>query len=148
MSEIIPAERSSHFQNYILRLDAVCFPADPPTEINIRSPNEWWWLIRHPNERGGYVAYAGLRRMQDWHDMYLCRVGVLPAFRGHGWQERLIKVREAKARKEKADWLVTDTVYWNTPSMVSLIRRGFEPYTPELPWKPAGVGVIYWRKRL
>ena len=65
--------------------------------------------------------------------------------RGNGLQKRLIKAREAQARKLGYTELISDTT-GNPPSSNSLISCGFKVYEPEEPW--GGSKTIYWIKKL
>lgn len=104
----------------------------------------WWWLIDDGEES---VAFAGMTKSSRWHDtIYLCRAGVMWAHRGHGLQKRLIKAREAYARRLGYRWLITDTARENFASANSLVACGFRLYRPS---KPFGrKGALYWKKRI
>ena len=100
-----------------------------------------WWIATHKDEA---IGYAGLE--QEWDYGYLCRVGILPSFRGKGLQKKFIRVREREARKLKLTYLVTDTRPGNYPSMNSLICCGFKIFKPENPW--SFDDQLYWKKDL
>lgn len=103
----------------------------------------YWWIAY---EGQLPVAFAGVVRSFQWSDTgYMCRSGVLRSHRGKGLQKRLIRVREAKARRLGWNWLISDT-YKNPPSANSLIACGYRTFTPSRPW--GFDGAIYWRKRL
>lgn len=119
------------------RMQEICLPGDRPLPPGLR----WWWIARHNGNPAGFCAL-------EWSDVdtgYLARAGVLPEYRGQGLQKRLIKVREAKARKEHMPALVSDTC--NAPASAnSLIACGFRMFQPSDPWGlPKSV---YWRKIL
>ena len=97
-----------------------------------------WWVVRDCKNEA--VAYAGLYtaiKDQGW----LVRAGVLRHARGGGLQKRLIRVREARARKLGIPVLFTYTADWNKASMASLAQCGFVPYSTSEHY-------IYWSKKL
>lgn len=103
----------------------------------------WWWVLYCDDQP---VGFCSLRPSAYWLDtVYLCRAGVLPQHRGKGLQKRLIRVRERHAKRLKMNWLISDT-YNNPASTNSLIRCGFQMYTPSK--KYGAEGTCYWRKRL
>jgi GNAT superfamily N-acetyltransferase len=124
----------------LLRLNALCFDAgDAPI-----SPytGDWWltYLDREP------VAFAGLSASSQMSCAgYLCRAGVAPGHRGQGLQLRLLRVREAQARRYGWTWLFTDTTS-NPASSNSLIKAGYRLYLPPYPW--AFSHSLYWRKQI
>jgi GNAT superfamily N-acetyltransferase len=108
----------------------------------------YWWLVWPTAYQEGAVAFAGMRPSLQWDDRgYLCRVGVLPWHRGHGLQRRLLRVREAKARRLGWTSVHTDTTD-NIPSSNSLIKAGYTLFRPALRWGPHAHGTLYWRKAL
>jgi GNAT superfamily N-acetyltransferase len=103
----------------------------------------YWWLTRQGREP---VAFCGMLPSSRWCGTgYLYRVGVLEGHRGNGLQQRLIRVREAFARKLGWTHTITDTTE-NTPSANSLIRRGYVLYEPGEPWGLPHA--LYWKKAL
>jgi GNAT superfamily N-acetyltransferase len=117
-----------------------CFGDTAP---QIDPPLSLWWLAYHD---GMPMAFGGMERSKKFADVgYLCRSGVLPGYRGQGLQLRLIRAREAKARKLGWVWMRTDTT-GNPASGNTLIRAGYRLFTPETPW--AFDHSIYWRKKL
>jgi GNAT superfamily N-acetyltransferase len=121
-------------------MHTLCF-ADTAPQI---APEEgYWWIAYHGSEP---VAFAGLEASHSVADAgYLCRSGVLPEHRGHGLQVRLLRVREAKARRLGWTVLRSDTTD-NIPSANSLIRAGFKLFAPAYPW--AFADTLYWKKQL
>lgn len=123
----------------LLQLQKKCLPYDTPYDV---SRGHWWIAY------DGYLAvgFAGIVRSISWFDCgYLCRAGVLPEYRGKGLQKKLIRVREAKAKKLGWRWLITDTRD-NPASSNSLISTGFKLYNPTVPW--GFKDALYWRKKL
>lgn len=102
-----------------------------------------WWIAY---DGAMPVGFAGIVQSVRWCDTgYLCRSGVLRSHRGKGLQKRLIRVREAKAKRMGWRWLISDT-YRNPPSANSLISCGFKTFIPSRPW--GFENATYWRKRL
>lgn len=102
-----------------------------------------WWIATY---RGEPIAFAGVRQSRQWSDtVYLCRAGVLPAYRGRGLQKRLIKKRLDYARKHGYAWAITDTRR-NPASANSLISAGFRMFEPSRPW--SFKDACYWKKQL
>jgi GNAT superfamily N-acetyltransferase len=122
-------------------LHTLCFGTRAP---QVKPQDEgYWWITRLGDEP---VAFCGMLASKQWAATgYLHRVGVLPAHRGKGLQQRLIAVREAHARKLGWTHTITDTTE-NTPSSNSLIRRGYVLYEPAKPW--GFTHTLYWKKRL
>lgn len=117
-------------------LDRVCLPHDRPFY-----PTEGAWWYAEVN--GELAGYAGVVPSKQWADCgYMNRAGVLPEHRGKGLQKRLIRTRQAYARRVGWRWLVTDTRD-NPASSNSLIACGFRLYTPSSPW--ALKDSLYWR---
>jgi GNAT superfamily N-acetyltransferase len=125
----------------ILRyLQKECLPAD----VMLSASQGYWWIAY--TDKNIPVGFAGLTRSNSWFDCgYLCRAGVIWEYQGKGIQKRLIRVREAQARKLKWNWLISDT-YQNPASANSLISCGFKLFEPTSPW--AFKTSLYWRKRL
>lgn len=122
---------------YVLQLEIL--PGDEPAKTE---KGYWWIAYDGPIP----VAFCGMYRVSSKSlTGYLCRSGVLKAYRGNGLQKRLIRVRERKARKLGWTHTVTDT-YNNPASANNLIACGFRNYIPRSPW--GAEGVVYWIKRL
>jgi len=128
-------------------LNLSCFGDEAPA-LSEKDLEGHWWLVWFKNDQGTPIAFAGMRSSQQWEDRgYLCRVGVLPWHRGHGLQRRLLRVREAKARRMGWTHVHTDTTD-NIPSSNSLIAAGYKLFRPKYPWGPHPHGTLYWRKHL
>ena len=110
----------------------------------------WWdakgdyWFVR--DDQDNTVAFAGLLCSKTEGGGFLARSGVLRPWRGQGLQRRLIKAREAHARRRGMHFLVSHTVD-NPVSANNLIECGFRIYKPIAPWDE-GDGVVFWRKEL
>jgi GNAT superfamily N-acetyltransferase len=115
-----------------------------PSAPLIDTSHGYWWLCYDDSDTP--VAFAGMVRSSSCVKRgYLIRSGVLPSHRGRGIQVKLLRAREAHARKLGYDLLVTDTTS-NIPSANSLIRAGFKLFQPKHPW--AFENTLYWRKDL
>jgi ribosomal protein S18 acetylase RimI-like enzyme len=124
----------------ILTLQTLILPQDQPLPFGAGP----WWVMWEGTEA---VAFASLKHYASDPQLgYLSRAGVMPSYRGKGIQRRLIRVREAYARRSGLQVIVTDTSHSNLASSNSLIGCGYKLYQPAHPWGfPDG---NYWRKRL
>lgn len=116
----------------------------PDDAVPDTSKGRWW--IAYINKGLTAVAFAGLNASRSWVNTgYLCRSGVLPAFRGHGLQRRLILVREKAARLNGWPIMLADTRD-NVPSANNLISCGYKLYRPTTPY--GFEDTLYWRRRI
>lgn len=104
--------------------------------------NADWWLAWY---KGVPVAFAGIMKHTPKY-AYLCRAGVLPEFRGHGLQRKLIRKRVEHAKALDYKGVVTYTIFHNTPSSNNLIKEGFTLFDPMHPWSEEDEPVLYWLK--
>ena len=126
----------------VLALDEICFPHDDRVKIE----RSLWWIVYRGKDA---IAYAGLRPCQNPCNSglgFLCRVGVVAEHRGRRLQKKLIRVREAAAKRIGLTELVTYCVPWNSASLNSLVACGYRFYRPET--KYGGAGAVYLRKTL
>jgi len=104
-----------------------------------------WWVAYYEGES---IAVAAMRVIDDMAWFSTC--GVLPDYRGHGLQKKLIKKRLDYAKKLGVKEVYTYTVNGNHASANSLISCGFKHCTP--PEEASGqyvgddIDLIYWRK--
>lgn len=125
----------------IERLHRITLPDDDIPDL-LRG---YWWLVF--NGVGQPIGYAGLYPSYRYSNAgYLIRSGVAAKHRGNGLQKRMIRVREAKARRLGLDWLFSDTCE-NPASANSLATCGFRMFEPRVPWHRDKLA-IYWRKKL
>lgn len=103
----------------------------------------YWWLCYFEKEPMGFAGITP--SVLGTTTGYLKRVGVVPEHTGHGLQKRLIRVREAKARKVGWTRIVTDCTD-NPASANSLYKAGYKMFTPHCPW--AFDNSLYWTKNL
>lgn len=131
--------KKDEVRSLLLHLQQRCLPYDEPYDTDFG----WWWVVYDGHIP---VGFAGLVRSVSWSDTgYLCRAGVVPAYRGRGIQNRLIAVRVRKAKALGWNWLISDTRD-NPASSNSLINQGFKLFDPSSPWGYSDA--LYWRKRL
>lgn len=104
---------------------------------------DFWWLAYQDKMPCGFAQVVPAASTPNTG--YLKRSGVLPGHRGNRLQLRLIRAREALARKMGWVTLVTDTTD-NPRSANTMIRAGYRLYTPENKW--AYEHSLYWRKTL
>lgn len=107
-------------------LDLSTLPGDEPYD----KVGSVWWIAY---EGKTPVGYAGIKR---WGSTmaFLCRAGVLKEYRGRGLHARLLRVREAWAKRLGLKTLITYTAPFNLQSANNLIRAGFVLYKPEEEW--------------
>lgn len=119
-------------------LDLKLFPDCKPY------PKEFshWWLAFHEGEP---VGFSGLHIYKDCGTAFLCRAGVIKQYRGHGLQKRMIRVRDAYARKSGVNRIISYVAYGNVASANSLISCGYKLYIPKWEW---GVGGCYYFQKI
>lgn len=114
------------------------------TPLTPDGPDTWWLVFMDDAP----VGFAAIRpSVQTPLAGYLSRAGVLPAHEGNRLQRRLIRAREAFARRQGWQWLVTDCLNENPKSGNNLIACGFRMFWPKKPWASEPVAV-YWRKQI
>lgn len=107
--------------------------------------NGYWWLAYADNKEP--IGFAGMTpSILGFNCGYLKRAGVLPGeHRGKGLQQRLIRVRVAKAKRLGWLRLVTDCTD-NPHSANNLYKAGFKMFKPTYPW--AFENSLYWTKTI
>lgn len=122
-------------------LDQEIFPED--SVYNKRTPGTKWWTIC----KGNYaVGFCGVRLMTSDGYAILTRAGLKDSARGKGLQCRMIRVREAYARKAGMKLMITYVHPENLASANNLIRCGYTLYTPQYYW--GFKDALYFRKDL
>ncbi len=114
------------------------------TVPQINPERGWWWLAHDGREVAGFCGLTPAWG-QPRDVGYLKRAGVRLPHRGQGLQRRLVRVREAQARRVGLRSLVTDTTN-NPASSNNLINCGYRIYQPSEPW--GFNNTIYWYKDL
>lgn len=106
-----------------------------------------WWLVfrRDDPEPAGFGGIVPSDCDYGPGFAYLKRAGVVHDHRGHGLQRRLLRIREAYARREGYHTILTETRD-NPQSANNLIKAGYQMWDPPTPWALAGS--LYWRKLL
>jgi GNAT superfamily N-acetyltransferase len=108
---------------------------------------EWWIAYDGDPREHVVVGFGGCRTARgDEKALYLCRAGVVPAYRGLGIQRKLIKERERFARAHGYERVITDCTSDNIASANTLIKTGFKLWKPPHPW--AFATSLYWKKEL
>jgi GNAT superfamily N-acetyltransferase len=116
----------------------------PPLTEQALSEGFWWLAFHRPSK--DMAGFGGIVPSIMHEDAgYHYRAGVMPLHRGVGLQRRLLRAREAKARRLGWRWVHTDTTD-NIPSANSLIAAGYRLFQPTVPW--AFAHTLYWRKRI
>jgi GNAT superfamily N-acetyltransferase len=127
MDPLVFTIRPTEDEELIRELDSVCLPG---AEKSLDFDDASWWVVTCGGEPAGY---CGIAPDHAWNDTgYLSRSGVLPGFRGHGLQRRMIGVRERYARKVGYNCCISDTA--SVYSANNLIQCGYKLYRPKEPW--------------
>ena len=92
------------------------------------------------------VGFATLRHL-DTGEAYFDRCGILSSHRGRGLDRRLRGGRRGGARRHELTHIITYVVSDNFKSLGSLVRSGYEIYSPEFAWIGENQ-VFYLRKAL
>ena len=149
MIEFRRATATTQDEALVLRLDAICFPVDAPP---VFAGAEWYigW------DDGKSAAYCAWKTVE--HDGnavgFHYRGGVLPAWRGHGLQRQMFRLRETDMRRRGLTKAVTYTDADGAASMRNLIAEGYRPYAPTPATTLSGVGrlgrvgFVHWEKAL
>jgi len=104
--------------------------------------NHKCWIVWKDKEPVGLCSY------KDFGDgiAFLSRAGMIREHRGHGLQQRMIRIRLRACKEAGFKTAITYTTNDNGPSFHSLQKAGFFLYCPQDPW--AGTDKLYWRKSL
>lgn len=102
-----------------------------------------WWAYR--DFEGTLIAICGLDLYSD-DGGFLCLSWVNPDFRGQGFQKKMIRIRERKARTLGLTRLVSYTLHENCPSANNLIACGYKTYVPDEYWGQKDAN--YWYKSI
>lgn len=125
--------------NLLLGAQVTVLPTDTPCDPQVGH----WFVVTDSNT---VMAFAQLKVTALPGYGYLSRSGVYEEYRGKGYQVKLIRARERKARKLGLTHLVCDTSNNNHASSNSLIRCGYKLYEPKERW--AFADGLYWIKAL
>lgn len=80
--------------------------------------------------------------------VYLSLVAVCESARGKRIQRRAIRHVERWALEHGCSAVISYTHSQNIPSMISFIRCGYTPYTPQHAWAGRDPCWVYWRRLL
>jgi GNAT superfamily N-acetyltransferase len=139
MVKLKPLKLSDSNRSQLETLQKACLPHDAPV---FPEEGQFWVGL----DETQWVCFCLVKPSEQWVDTaYLARAGVLAAWRGQGLQRRMIRVREAWARKRGYRWMISDTTD-NVPSSNNLMRCGYKLIEPSAPW--ANEISLYWTKRL
>lgn len=120
--------------------DEIFGDSAPPVETDYG----FWWIVFDGKKPVGFAGIVPSTLAADVG--YLKRAGVLPAYRGHGLQRRLLRVREAEAKRQGWSRVITDTFYGNIHSSNNLIKSGYVMFEPPLRW--GFKSGLYWTKAI
>ena len=128
--------------NLVRSLDLALFGAEE-AEGEYESAAYTWWVAWQDTKA---VGFCGLARATDKKGPYgiLLRAAVAPEARGQGIQRRMIKVRDACARKQGLRCVLTYTAGYNITSANNLIREGYILYKPHYAWG-LRQGLYFWK---
>lgn len=91
-----------------------------------------WWILYDGKSP---IGFCGLREyIDDPETVFLNLAGIIPGYRGRGYQRRLIKKREELAKVLGKKRIITYTSYDNLPSANNLIKCGYYLYEPRYQW--------------
>ena len=130
MSKPITIRKLGHWkqmdQGIFRDLDNACFPADSSFD---NTEDYHWWVLCVGTQP---VAYAGMK-VAAWNGdaskvvrVQFTRCGVLPEYRGQGFQMRLIKRRLTWCRRAGVRRVETYTTLDNPQSRKHLLAAGFK----------------------
>jgi GNAT superfamily N-acetyltransferase len=129
-------------------MHAQLFPESTWDGARVPANSELWVAFDVSGAKPREAAFACMRpALSTPLGGHLYSAGVLPRYRGHGLQKRLIRKRIAAARARGWTCLVTETIYDNCPSANSLIACGFRQFKPERAWSNYRY-TVYWRRVL
>lgn len=130
-------------------MDALCFPVDAPPHFEGAH-----WLIGWDEAKP--AAYCAWKPVDHGGVAvgFHYRAGVMPDYRGHALQRRMIRLREDEMRAAGLKSAVTYTDADAAASMRNLIAEGYRPYAPTPATTLSGlgrlgrVGFVHWYKSL
>lgn len=122
-------------------MDAVCFPEHEPFEFE----DTQWYLLEYD---GRYVGYAGWRNIND-EVGELCRAGIVPEWRGNGFQRHMIKFRERVMKYSGVLVSICTTYPNNYHSMNNLMACGYQACSKdEWPTVKHDGPVVFFKRKL
>lgn len=122
-------------------MDAICFPEHEPFQFE----GSHWYILEYD---GRYVGYAGWRNINP-EVGELCRAGVLPEYRGMGFQQHMIKFRERIMKYEDVALSLCTVYNTNHHSMNNLIACGYKACdNNEWPSIKSDGPVVFFKRKL
>lgn len=114
------------------KLDSLLFTSEK-ADGEYDKPTSMWWVAQVNSLD---VGFCGLSVYKSDGELTgeLLRAGVLPAYRGLGLQRRMIRLRDAAARRSGCTANLTYTADWNIVSANNLVRCGYRLWLPRHPW--------------
>lgn len=160
-------ETNREVQAAIRWADAEVFPDDRPVTFN----GSTWFVGVEVEDTTSHIPFSWAERIvayAAWRPHYtmysagelhwpapmgfLYRSGVLPKFRGKGYQKKLITLREEDMKLQGVKKSLTYTDTESIASMKSLIASGYKPYKTDVTTNLAGEGrakqFVHWEKDL
>jgi ribosomal protein S18 acetylase RimI-like enzyme len=113
-----------------------------PMDAWYESKRSVMWVVWQGKEPVGFCMLS--TTSEDY--VFYSRAGVKRAYRGNGFQVRMLRVRERYARKHGFKKAITYTKIDNTNSNHNLQKAGYMLYAPQ--YKYADPDCLYWLKLL
>lgn len=124
----------------IRALHSEIFPDD---EFYESEGEKIYWLVQ--DQLNDIVGFCILSLLDDGI-VFMARAGLYEGARGKGLHQRMIKVRERHARKNKFTIAITYTKIDNITSSRNLQKAGYMLYIPD--YQYADADCLYWMKEL
>lgn len=134
-------EHDSNKGRWLRWLDAICFPDCEPFVFE----GSHWYLLEYD---GKYVGYSGWRQISS--DVgELCRAGIIPNMRGHGFHKHMIKFRERDMKDRGIIMSITSAFASNHHSINNLIACGYSACAGD-EWTTAKrpEGSVFFKRKL
>ena len=131
--------RRSSDEERVKKLHGIIFPHD---EFET-SKSRFYWIVT--NENGDDCGFC-IAADYGHGVLFFSRAGVIKKHRGKRLHYRMIKTREAHAKRNGYKHIITYTTTDNYQSFSHLIKMGYEMYNPECAY--AGKDVFYFKKDL
>lgn len=142
-------------QRWIRWMDGEVFPDDKPVTF---VGSHWFigWVGKKPACYAAWRPHYPMDTLAELHwkqqQGFLYRAGVLPKFRGHRFQQRLVVHRENDMRAHGVKVSVSYTDPSSAASMRSLIACGYRPVEVTAKTNLAGVGrgdgFVHWQREI
>lgn len=117
--------RRTNNEELVRALHTLCLPGDAWHEATAM-----WALWDGPTA----IGFCTVHSLSNENGVFMARSGIFESARGHGLQVRMLRARERWAREAGREFAVTYTAYENHPSIVNLLRCGYQFYEPAEAW--------------